>query len=259
MKKSLQILFGLVLILVLAYVAFLDVSTKIKDDLLTKAKVIFSEHNVKSVTANIQGEGLTLSRTLVLDGTVISDEERIEIIKLTENIEGICSIDNRIKLEVISKSPLVPIVAKVPIVTEVPLVEKVSEEMVTKDTPKEPVVTKIVTEVPVAKKTVVEPMEKKEATITSTATVTKIPLVPVIKTKTVTISLTPNTTNTKIPMTPVVEAKTAITSVSSTKITTTVPSVPSVGNKSIIVPTPVTVISVPKVIEVEKMKLEGVK
>jgi hypothetical protein len=38
-----------------------------------------------------------------------------------------------------------------------------------------------------------------------------------------------------------------------------VPSVPTVGNKSIIVPTPIKAISTPKVIEVEKIKLEGVK
>jgi hypothetical protein len=185
MKKSLQILFGLLLILVLAYVAFLDVSTKIKDDLLTKTEVMFSENNVRGVTAKMNGEGLSLSRTLVLTGTAISDVERVRIGILAENIEGVSNIANEIKLY--------PVVPKVPTVPVVPTVIKT----------------------PVVK-----------------------PLKPIVAKKT--------------PQTDVLKKKIVETLVPSEKMTTKLPTVPTV-------PIPVRAIEAPKVIEIEKIKLEGVK
>ena len=199
MNKSLQILFGLLLILVLAYVAFLDVSSKIKDDLLSKTQTVFSKNNVKKVTVNLKGEGLEMSRSLVLAGTAISDIERVRIVKLTENIEGVCRIDNQITLY-----PVVPKAPKVPTAIKVPVVKALAKPIVTKSTPKEIILTK----------STVETVVEKEESITAesfTATITKVPVVPVIK------------------------------------------------NNTIVVPTPVKAIDAPKVIEVEKIKLEGVK
>jgi hypothetical protein len=225
MQKSLQILFGLLLILVLAYVAFLDVSKKVKDDLLIKAKVMFSENNVRGVTANIQGEGLEMSRSLVLTGTAISEVERVRIVTLIENIEGVCRVDNQIRLY--------PVVPKVPTVITVPVVKTSADAVRAKTILKELAVMKSS-----EKKSTTEMLvEKKEPTL----------------------SVSSPTTTEKVPLVPVVENNAVITSVSSTKMTIKVPSVPAVGNQSIIVPRPVKVISTPKVIEVEKIKLEGVK
>ena len=223
MKKSLQILLGLLFILVLAYIAFLDVSTKIKDDLLTKTKIIFSKNNVREVTASMQGEGLSLSRTLVLTGTAISDMERVRIVKLTENIEGVCSIDNQIKLyPVVPKPPQVPVVPKIPTVIKTPVT--VSEELsLAKSIPTEPVTT-----------------EKKPQIIVET-------------------SVSSMETTTKVPLVPMLENKTAITSVPFTKVITKIPTVPTVDNRSIVVPTPARAIDAPNVIRIEKIKLEGVK
>ncbi|HIP50517.1 MAG TPA: hypothetical protein EYG94_00385 [Campylobacterales bacterium] len=223
MTKLLQILFGLVLILVLAYIAFLNVSTKIKDDLLTKTKVMFSENNVRHVAVNMQGEGLSVSRTLVLTGTAISDVERIRIVKLTENIEGICSIDNQIRLHpLVPKPPEVPVVSKVVTVIKTPVVKVSAESIVSESTPKELVTIEDKVE-PKAQTQV----EKKtlEASVSSMKTTTKTPAVPV----------------------------------ASTKMTTKVPLVPKVENKDIVVPTPVSAIAAPNVIRIEKIKLEGVK
>jgi hypothetical protein len=193
MNKSLQILLGLLLILVLAYVAFLDVSTKIKDDLLLKTKVMFSENNVRGVTANIQGDDLNISRTLVLTGTAISEVERVRIVTLSENIEGICRVDNQIRIHpAVPKAPKVPTVIKVPVV-KASAVQSISKEVVSN------------------KSTTATVVEKKELTSSSTATISTIPMVPVVEIK------------------------------------------------NIVVPTPVKAIAAPKVIEVEKIKLEGVK
>ena len=223
MTKLLQILFGLVLILVLAYITFLNVSTKIKNDLLTKTKVIFSENNIRGVTADMQGEGLSVSRTLVLTGTAISDAERIRIVKLTENIEGICSIDNQIRLHpLVPKSPEVPVVPKVVTVIKTPIVKVSAESIVSESTPKELVIIENKVE-PKAQMQV----EKKrlETSVSSMKTTTKTPAVPVV----------------------------------STKMITKVPLVPKVENKDIVVPTPVSAIAAPNVIRIEKIKLEGVK
>ena len=229
MKKSLQILFGLSLILVLAYVAFLDVSTKIKDDLLTKTKVMLSENNVRHVTANMQGEGLSMRRTLVLTGTAISDVERVRIVSLTEKIEGVCSIDNQIKLHpVVPKAPQVPVVVKVPTVIKVPVIKVAEEPIVTKSIPKESVTIETKPKIIVEKKIV-------ETSVSSMETTTKVPVVAVV------------------------ENQTAITSVPSTEITTNVPVVTTVVSASIVVPTPVSAIDAPNAIRIEKIKLEGVK
>jgi len=207
MNKSLQILLGLLLILVLAYVAFLEVSTKIKDDLLTKTKVIFSENNIRGVSANIAGEGLTISRTLILSGTAISEVERVRIVTLVENVEGICNVDNQIKIHpAVPKAPITPIV---PTTIKVPVVKTLAVPVVAKSIPKEVLI--------------ITNTEKKN----------------IIKVK--------------------IEKKEPIESVSDISTSTKVPTVPTVMNKSIVVPVPVKAISVPKVIEVEKIKFEGVK
>ena len=197
MTKSLQILLGLVLILILAYVAFLDVSAKIKNDLLTKAKVIFTENNIKELKVAMQGEGLSMSRTLVLTGRAISELERSRIVTLTQNIEGVCSIANKIELyPTVPKTPLVP---EVPEVIAVPSVKISSKKSIAKEIPK--------------KELMVETLLTKES----------IPLV------------------------------------SPTKSETKIPPVPVAVSKSIVVPIPVKAIDAPKVIKIEKIKLEGVK
>ena len=214
MKKSLQILFGLLLVLVLAYVAFLDVSTKIKDDLLTKTKIIFNKNNIKDVTVKLEGEGLSLSRSLVLTGTAISEIERVRIVALIKDIEGVKSVENLIELyPVVPTAPTVPVVPsvpKVPTVIKVPLVK-------TSPTPKTAKSTLTETEVSkrAEKKAVIETLVEKKEDVTS--------------------------------------------SVSASPLVSNLPLVPKVESSNIIVPTPVQVISVPKVIEVEKIKLEGVK
>ncbi len=181
MKKSLQILFGLVLILVLAYVAFLDVSAKIKDDLLRKTKVIFSENNINDVTVNTQGEGLSLSRSLVLVGTAISEVERIRIVTLTTNIEGVCHVDNQIKLyPVVPKAVEVPVAPEVPTVIKIPVLKaepampkQIHKEIVTieKKIESKPTIT--------VEKKIVETSKPLESSVEMT---TKVPAVPVVPT-----------------------------------------------------------------------------
>ena len=173
MTKSLQILLGLVLILILAYVAFLDVSAKIKNDLLTKAKVIFTENNIKELKVAMQGEGLSMSRTLVLTGRAISELERSRIVTLTQNIEGVCSVANKIELyPTVPKTPLVP---EVPEVIAVPSVKISSKKSIAKEIPK--------------KELMVETLLTKESIplVSPTKSETKIPPVPVAVSKSIVV------------------------------------------------------------------------
>ena len=166
MKKLLQILFGLLLTLILAYMAFLDVSNKIKDDLLRKTNAMLSETNVRGVTANIEGENLSISRTMVLTGTVISEVERVRIGTLTKNIEGVCHVDNQIEIEAI--------VAKEPSVIEIPIVKTPTEEVMVKSIPQELLNIVENTAIVVKEKTI--PI----VSVASTKIITKISSVPIV-------------------------------------------------------------------------------
>ena len=243
MKKLLQILFGLLLTLILAYMAFLDVSSKIKDDLLTKTKAMLSQNNVRGVTANIEGESLTISRTMVLTGTAISEVERVRIGTLTKNIEGVCHVDNQIKIHVI--------IAKEPTAIKTPLVKTSTEEVRVKSIPKE--LLNIVENTA----TVVEKKTTPIISVVSTKMSTENPVVKTVAKKIAKALASPSKISTEAPI--VVENKTLVPLLSSTKIITKVPAVPVVVNKSIAVPIPVKAVNAPSVIKIQKIKLEGVK
>lgn len=227
MQKLLQVLFGLLLILVLAYVAFLDVSTKIKDDLLTKTQEMFTQNNVRGVTANVQGEDLTLSRSLVLTGIVLSEVERVRIINLSEKIEGVCRVDNQIKIySVVPKAPIAPLIVPVPTVIttskiKASEIKNPSKEIISSSTPKELLIIK-----------------NNEKNTSELIVEKKIEIVPTI---------TKTEANDSVVET--VEKVSVLPSVPSPKMVTAVPTVP----------TAVKAITAPNVIEIEKIKFEGVK
>lgn len=210
MKKLLQILLGFILILVLAYFSFLEVSEKIKDDLLSKAQTKFVDKGIVDVQAAVEGEGFTISRTLTLTGTVGSEKEKARVASLIESLEGVATVNNNIRV----KEPRY----SVPIVTEVPKVQAVipkapsSIKAVTAEVlPKEvkKVETVVKKEMPLQeensiKKVVTEEVTKTENQVSSIAIETSIamPKVPVVTQKMVEVP-TP-VPAVVAPMTPVV-------------------------------------------------------
>ncbi|CAA6818660.1 MAG: Unknown protein [uncultured Sulfurovum sp.] len=96
MKKVLQILLGLLLILVLAWLSFSEVSSKIKNDLLSKTEAKLSDKGIVGINAEIEGEGIALTRTVILRGTVVSEKEKIGIASLVEELEGVASVNNQL-------------------------------------------------------------------------------------------------------------------------------------------------------------------
>lgn len=135
MKKLRYLLLGLILILVVGYLGFLDVSTKIKDDLLSRTTEKLSEHSFKEVKVRLKGQDLTISRVVVLSGKVNFIEEKSKAIALAKEVEGVCAVENNLTIQI--PTPVVPKIVKVPKVEtgiahgikETPMHEEIKEEV----------------------------------------------------------------------------------------------------------------------------------
>lgn len=98
MKKILQILFALILILILTYITFINTSTTIQNNLISKAKILLKDNNITGINIKIEGEGLKIQRVLVLTGSVSTYKKKIDIGSLTQNIEGVVGVNNQITI-----------------------------------------------------------------------------------------------------------------------------------------------------------------
>ncbi len=192
MNKILQIVLGMLLIFVLAYLSFLEVSNKIEDDLLNKSETKFADKGIVGVTAKLEGEGLSLTRTIILTGKVISEKEKVRISSLIGSIEGVGSVKNQLVVE----SPHYTISVPTPIRPIV--VKSVKSIKVVQDKPK------IIKKVEVSSSDVVKVSEKKEViAVTLKETIPKekkleTPSVP--KVTTVVPSVTQSTVSVPVPI-----------------------------------------------------------
>jgi hypothetical protein len=98
MKKILQILFALILILILTYITFINTSATIQNDLISKAKTLLKDNNITDIGVDIEGEGLNIKRVLILTGSVSTYKEKVKVEILTQNIEGVTTIKNKITI-----------------------------------------------------------------------------------------------------------------------------------------------------------------
>lgn len=154
MKKSLQILLGLTLILILAYLCFIRVSSNIKNDLISKTELIYKENNITGVTVEIEGENLSMRRVLVLTGTISSYKKKVDAEIFAKNIDGVLSVKNSIVIDIaVDRKPKPTIVyIKEPeevIVTPTPTPTNKPTEIIIKSTPKASVEGKIDIPIPI--------------------------------------------------------------------------------------------------------------
>jgi hypothetical protein len=98
MKKILQILFALILILILTYITFINTFTTIQNNLISKAKILLKDNNITGINIKIEGEGLKMQRVLVLTGSVSTYKKKIDIGSLTQNIDGVVGVNNQITI-----------------------------------------------------------------------------------------------------------------------------------------------------------------
>lgn len=95
-NKSLQLLLGFILILLLASFVFSNVSDSIKNDLLSKTKSTLQDKGIEEIEVEVEGEGLGLTRTIILKGSVYSETQKKQITSMIDEISGIASVDNQI-------------------------------------------------------------------------------------------------------------------------------------------------------------------
>jgi len=253
-KRLLQILLGLILILVLAYVGFLEVSVKIKDDLPTKAAMKLREKGILHVNAAIEGEGLSISRTLALTGSVASEEERKRAVSVVQKIEGVANVNSYMTVEKVKETPLK--IVSVPKVESI--ITKASASIPTTKiaTKEEAVKERIKKEaLPTQTEKQVEPLAVQEVKENNqsallVASPVKTPSVPVVTQKIVTVEALA-----------IKEVKENNQSSLLLESPVKTPSVPIVMQQVVEVPKPIKSIDVPVVIEVESqnIKIEGVK
>lgn len=181
MNKVLQILVGLLLILVLAYLSFSELSGKIKDDLLSKTKTKLADEGIVGINSELEGEGLGLTRTMILRGEVNFEKDKAKVVSLVEGLEGIADVNNQLTVAIpVDTAPKVPVVqATIPVVKEVmkPTAPIKADEMKSSETKKnltKEVVIEKVANKKVEKQEVQESVSSSEST-TGMAKVSSIP------------------------------------------------------------------------------------
>ena len=96
MRKVVLFLLGLLLILILSYFCYQDKSKKIKEEILFKVSSVFASEGVDTLSASLQGEGLWLTRRVILEGEVHTQAIKERVEAKIEKIEAISSIENLI-------------------------------------------------------------------------------------------------------------------------------------------------------------------
>ncbi|NOZ90606.1 MAG: OmpA family protein, partial [Epsilonproteobacteria bacterium] len=96
MKKALLLLLGLLLIGVLAYFCFMDKSTDIKEDLISKTEATYKNRGLQGIKVGIKGEELKQTRIITLNGEVASEGIKKEAGEIASNIDGVMGVENNL-------------------------------------------------------------------------------------------------------------------------------------------------------------------
>ena len=128
MKRWLILALSILLILLLSYICFLNKRESISHDLLTQAQVIKKNPAFKDVSLRLKGEGFTLTRELVLLGTVTSKDDQALASNLLQDIQGVTKVNNRIKVQALK------FIIKEVKIEDIPSVEKeIIQEQIEKE------------------------------------------------------------------------------------------------------------------------------
>ena len=125
MNKWLLLILSIVSILLLSYLSFTQKATIIKEDLLKKAEIIHKNPAFKDVYVKLKGDGFALTRELMLLGSVSSKEEKDLATSLLQDIEGVSSVDNLLKVQKVK--PIIKEIESIE-VEESPETKKLLEE-----------------------------------------------------------------------------------------------------------------------------------
>ena len=99
MNKWLILVLGIISILLLSYLSFKQKAAIIKEDLLKKADVLHENPAFRDVYIKIKGDGLSITRELMLLGSV-STKKDIELASnILKDIDGVSKVNNLLKVQ----------------------------------------------------------------------------------------------------------------------------------------------------------------
>ena len=99
MKKWFALLLTLALLIILSYFCFLNKSKHIENDLLLKANISYANENMAWVKIKgLEGNNLSQTRTLVLEGVAQNQNEREKAELMARQVEGIQDVKNHITI-----------------------------------------------------------------------------------------------------------------------------------------------------------------
>ena len=78
----------------------------IKEDLVTKSKILYGDREIDWVDVDIKGKDLEMTRILVLSGVAPSEEKREEAEVIARSINGVSDVDNQLTLKEVA--PVTP-------------------------------------------------------------------------------------------------------------------------------------------------------
>ena len=99
MNKWLLLILGIISILLLSYISFKQKASLIQEDILKRANILHENPAFKDVYIKLKGEGIALTREVVLLGKVSSKEEISLASKIVEDIEGVTKVNNLLKVQ----------------------------------------------------------------------------------------------------------------------------------------------------------------
>ena len=100
MKRWLILALGTLLILILSYFTFLNKQESITHDLLSQAQIIKKNPAFKNVDIKLKGDGLAVTREIILLGTVTSKEDQALASNLLQDIKGVTKVNNLLEVQV---------------------------------------------------------------------------------------------------------------------------------------------------------------
>ena len=103
MRKSLLLLLGLLLILILSYFCFIGKFQFIKTDLVNKVEKVYAKKSIEGISITLKGDNLSQTREVVLQGKVATALIKENAQKVAQSIEGISSVDNQLAIIELNK------------------------------------------------------------------------------------------------------------------------------------------------------------
>ena len=99
MKRWLILALGILLILLLSYIAFLNKKEGITQDILSQAQIIKKNPAFKDVYIKLKGEDFAVTREIMILGRVSTKEDKLLASKLLQDIKGITKVNNLLKIQ----------------------------------------------------------------------------------------------------------------------------------------------------------------